>query len=63
VAALRDDTISLGSLPVDVLRRHEREAIDAVAEAFAAGSGDEPHVQYMRDVQRQCREELKSRGV
>jgi hypothetical protein len=63
VAAQRDEAPSLGRLDADVLRRLEREAADAIAEADAAGSGDEQHIQYLRTVQRQCRDELATRGV
>lgn len=63
VAALRDEPASLIAVPDDVLLRLEREAVDAIAEAFEAGTGDESHVAYMKDVQRQCRAELARRKV
>lgn len=63
VAAMRSEPLALGVLPPDVLRRLEQEAIDAIAEAFAAGTTEEPHIKYMRDVQRQCREELARRRL
>ena len=60
-AAHRGQAVHLGSLPPDVLQRLEHEAADAIAEAVADGSSDEPHVQYMRDVRRQCLAELQQR--
>ncbi len=63
VAAMRHDEPSLSGLPVDVLRRLLREATEAIAEALDAGTGDEAHIKYMRDVQRQCRDELVRRGT
>lgn len=61
VAARRDEPPSLGGIDADVLRRLEREAADAIAEAEAAGTSDDQHIQYLRTVQRQCRDELARR--
>lgn len=63
VAAQRDERPDFGGLDADVLRRLEREADEAIAEAEAAGTGDDQHIQYLRTVQRQCRDELAIRGV
>ncbi len=63
VAAHRGEPSSLGRVDADVLRRLEREAADAIAEAASAGTGDEQHIRYLRTVQRQCRDELELRKV
>jgi hypothetical protein len=61
VAAQSGEQPDFGGLDDDVLRRLEREAAEAIGEADASGLGLEPHIQYLRTVQRQCRGELASR--
>ncbi len=63
VTAQRDERTDLGGLDLDVLRRLEREAADAIAEAVDGGTSDEEHIRYMRKICQQCREELARRSA